>query len=69
MKQQVDAKARQARRPSAHRAVLLQRMVSHVIRSAQEHMSLRQQIVGWSIVVGIFAAAATCWGVVVVAAL
>lgn len=49
--------------------VILQQSVSHAVKLTRARAPLRQQILGWSVVLGIFLAAFACWGVVILAGL
>ncbi len=64
MEQHLDADC-----PSTYRFVILNRPVSHAVELTRQHAPLHRQILGWSTVVGIFAAALACWGVLILAAL
>ena len=69
MKQQLGAEAPHADGMSIYRFAILQRPVSHALRLTRQHALVRRQIVGWSVVAGIFTAALASWGILILAAL
>jgi len=68
VEQQFGAEAPSEDRPVAYRFIILQRSVSHAVRLTRERAPLAKQILGWSVVAGIFIAALGCWGVVILTA-
>lgn len=69
MEQQLDVETLRADGCSTYRFMILDRTVSNAVQLTRQHAPLRQQILGWSIVVGIFVAALGCWGGLILAAL
>jgi hypothetical protein len=55
--------------PPANRFVVLERSVTHAIELTRKRAPVRQQILGWTIVMGIFAAALACWGALIAVAI
>ena len=64
MKQELGAGAGNQDGSASYRFLILQRPVSHAVQLTRQRAPLHQQILGWSIVIGIFLAALACWGVV-----
>lgn len=67
MKQQLGADAADRDGSTTYRYVILQRPVLHAVQLSRQRAPLLQQILGWSIVGGIFLAALACWGFVILA--
>jgi hypothetical protein len=65
VKQQVGAGAGNRDGSATYRFLILQRPVSHAVQLTRQRAPLPQQILGWSVVVGIFLAALACWGFVI----
>ena len=64
MKQQLGAGAGNQDGSATYRFLILQRPVLHAVQLTRQRAPLLQQIIGWSIVIGIFLAALACWGIV-----
>ena len=67
MKQQLGADAADRDGSTTYRYVILQRSVSHAVHLTRQRAPLLQQIIGWSVVIGIFLAALACWGFLILA--
>ncbi len=66
---QEDGPASQDNGPASPRYIVLQRSFSNAITLTRERAPISKQILGWGVVVGIFAAALAAWAIVIFAGL
>lgn len=65
MKQHLNADAPLADEPAPARFIILERTIGNALRLTRTRAPLQQQVVGWSVVAGIFVTALLCWGAII----